>query len=219
MKKISLIALALSTSLAMFAQNENVTKMATATRFGLKAGVNLAKLRPSAFGSNEPSTNLKTTFGGGAFVNIPLGTGGFSVQPEALYSRQGSKMTQTTTVGTQTTTSSFEQDLGYINVPVMLQWKSAGGFFVETGPQAGFLIHAQQEGPGNDQETENKDMMKPFDFAWGAGIGYLSRIGLAIGARYNHGFRNVLDNDADENPSLRNSVVNIGLAWHFGAGK
>ena len=215
MKKISFIALALSTSLAVFAQNENVTKMAIAPRFGIKAGANLAKLRPSSYGGNEPSTNMKTTFGGGAFVNIPLGTGGVAVQPEVLYSRQGSKMKQT--VGT--TTSSFEQDLGYINVPVMLQWKSAGGFYVETGPQAGFLIHAQQEGPGNNAETENKDSFKPFDFAWGAGLGYLSRIGLAVGARYNHGFRNVLDNDADQNPSLRNSVVNAYLAWHFGAGK
>ena len=219
MKKISFIVFALSIGLATVAQNENVTPMAVKTRFGIKAGVNLAKLRPSAYGANEPQTNFKSTFNAGALVNIPLGTGGFAVQPEAMYSRQGSKMKVTTTVGTVTTTNSIEQDLGYINVPVMLQWKSAGGFYVEAGPQAGFLIAAQQEGPADNAETENKEMFKPFDFSVGAGVGFLSRIGLGIGARYNHGFRNVLDNDADQNPSLRNSVVNIGLQYHFGAAK
>ena len=219
MKKISFIVFALSIGLVTFAQNENVTPMAVKTRFGIKAGVNLAKLRPSDFATNEPQTNFKSSFNAGALVNIPLGTGGFAVQPEAMYSRQGSKMKQTTTVGTVTTTNSIEQDFGYINVPVMLQWKSAGGFYVEAGPQAGFLIAAQQEGPGNNAETENKESFKPFDFSVGAGLGFLSRIGLGIGARYNHGFRNVLDNDGDNNPSLRNSVVNIGLQWHFGAAK
>jgi len=221
MKKISSIALVLITSLAVSAQTETSkpTPMAVTTRFGIKAGVNLAKLRPSDFSTNEPETNLKTTFGGGAFVNIPLGTGGLAVQPEVMYSRQGSKVSQTMTVGSTTSTYNYEQDLGYITIPVMLQWKSAGGFYVETGPQPGFLIAAQQEGPGTDTETENKDMMRGFDFSWGAGIGFLSRVGLGIGARYNHGFTNVLDNDGDNNPSLRNSVANIYLSWSFGAGK
>src|SRR5215213_6533572 len=224
MKKISFIALALSTSLGMYAQNnQNVTPMAIAPRFGIKAGVNLAKLRPSAFSSaEEPSTNLKTTAHAGAFVNIPLSTGGFAIQPEIVYSRQGSKVSQKTTVGTVTSTTAYEQDLDYINVPIMLQWKSAGGFFVETGPQAGFLIKGQQEGPGTNNESNNKESFDKMDFGWGAGLGFLSRIGLGIGARYNHGFRNIKNDESTTTTqygALRNSVVNIGLAWHFGAGK
>ena len=58
MKKISFIVFALSIGLVTFAQNENVTPMAVNTRFGIKAGVNLAKLRPSDFATNEPQTNL-----------------------------------------------------------------------------------------------------------------------------------------------------------------
>ena len=71
----------------------------------------------------------------------------------------------------------------------------------------------------NEDGTENKESFKPFDFSAGVGVGFLSRIGLGVGARYNHGFRNVLDNDGDNNPYLRNSVVNIGLQYHFGAAK
>ncbi len=222
MKKISLMALALSVSLALFAQeNVNRTPMPNKTYFGIKGGVNLAKLRPSDYTANEPSTNLKTTAHAGLLVRIPVSAnGGFAVQPELLYNRQGSKMKTTTTVGTVTTESTYEQDLSYVSVPVMLQWKSAGGFYVETGPQASFLIVAQQEGPGNNNETDNKDQMEKFDFSWGAGLGYMSRMGLGIGARYNHGFTNVLEETSTTGDArLRNSVVQIGLTWLFGANK
>lgn len=222
MKKISLFALALSSSLAMFAQdNVNTTPMAVKTYFGIKGGVNLAKLRTDNYPTSDPKTNLKTTAHAGVFVNIPLNTNGtFALQPELLYSRQGSKMKTTTTVGTVTTTNSFEQDLGYIALPIMLQAKTKGGFFVETGPQAAYLIHAQQEGPGNNAETENKDSFDNFDVSWGLGLGYMTRIGLGIGARYNHGLTNILEEgNNDDGPELKNTVINIGLTWMFGAHK
>ena len=221
MKKISLIALALGTSVVMFAQDNNPNRnpLPAKTYFGIKGGVNLAKLRPSDYAANEPSTNLKTTAHAGLLVRIPLSAdGGFAVQPELLYNRQGSKMRTTTTVGTVTTTNTYEQDLGYVSVPVMLQWKSTGGFYVEAGPQASFLIAAQQEGPGTDNETENKDEMEKFDFSAGVGLGFMSRMGLGIGARYNHGFTNVLEETSTTGDArLRNSVVQIGLTWLFGA--
>ncbi|HEU4469910.1 MAG TPA: porin family protein [Flavisolibacter sp.] len=222
MKKISLFALALTTSLAMYAQNENVAPMAIKPRFGIKAGANLAKLRPQNYpNGTELETNLHTSVHAGFLANIPFGTGGFALQPEVLYSGQGSKMSQMTTVGTVTTETKYEQDLSYLTVPIMLQWKSRGGFFVETGPQVGFLLNAQAEGPGSTN-TDNEDAFENFDFSWGAGIGYLSRIGLGIGARYNHGISNILTNEVNTGggePELKNSVINIGLFWHFGAGK
>src|SRR5215216_833177 len=102
MKKISLIALALSTGLGVFAQDSQPTPMAVKTRFGIKGGVNLAELKTANYPATDPETNLKTTAYAGALVNIPFGTGGLAIQPEILYSRQGSKMQQTTTIGTVT---------------------------------------------------------------------------------------------------------------------
>jgi hypothetical protein len=222
MKKISLFALAFSSSMALFAQeNVNRTPMAVKPYFGIKGGVNLSKLRPDNYSSMEPSTNLKTTAHAGVLVNIPLNaTGTFAVQPELLYSRQGSKMKTTTTIGTVTTTNAYEQDLGYIALPIMLQARTLGGFYVETGPQAAYLINAQQEGPGSNSETENKASFDNFDLSWGLGLGYMTRMGLGIGARYNHGLTNTLEEgDADDGPELKNSVINIGLKWYFGANK
>jgi hypothetical protein len=224
MKKISLIALAFTTGTALFAQTSKPTPMAVATRFGIKAGVNLAEFRANGYSSgSQPDNNMKTSMNGGFFVNVPLGTNGLSVQPEVMYSGQGSKMSVKTTVGTVTTTSTYEQDLSYINVPIMLQWKSQGGFLIETGPQAGFLVRAQQDGPGS-ATTDNKDNFDKFDFSWGAGLGYLSRIGLGINARYNLGLSNTLDdgggnNSSNDGPELKNKVIQIGLFWNFGAGK
>ncbi|HWJ91936.1 MAG TPA: porin family protein, partial [Flavisolibacter sp.] len=116
-----------------------------------------------------------------------------------------------------------EQDLGYINLPIMLQWKSQGGFFVETGPQAGYLVRAKLES-GNTTSVDNKDNYDKFDFSWGAGLGYLSRIGLGINARYNLGLSNVIEdnggnNSSNDGPELKNKVIQIGLFWQFGAGK
>jgi hypothetical protein len=198
--------------------------MAVKTRFGIKAGVNLAEMRANGYASGmQPEMNLKTSMNGGFFVNVPLGTNGLAVQPEVMYSGQGAKMSTKTTVGTVTTTNTFEQDLSYINVPVMLQWKSKGGFLVETGPQAGFLVRAQQDGPG-DATTDNKDNFDKFDFSWGAGLGYLSRVGLGITARYNLGLSNTIEdgggnNSANDGPELKNKVIQIGLIYHFGANK
>jgi hypothetical protein len=221
MKKISLFGLALTASLVMFAQNyEKPTPMAVKTRFGIKAGVNLAELMTKGYPSGfEPGTQMKTSMHGGFFVNVPVGTGGLAVQPEILYSGAGSKITSTSG-GLNPTTQNYEQDLRYIAVPVMLQWKSTGGIMVELGPQAAYLIQAKQDGPG-ETKTDNKSSFDKFDFSAGAGIGYLSRIGLGIGARYNWGFRNILDDGGNSNNTakLKNQVINIGLSWYFGAGK
>lgn len=83
MKKISFIALVLSTGVVAFAQKS------FSPTFGIKAGVNLAQFRTNDFPSGSaPDVNRKTSAHGGVFMNAPLGTGGFAIQPELLYSRQ-----------------------------------------------------------------------------------------------------------------------------------
>jgi hypothetical protein len=103
----------------------------------------------------------------------------------------------------------------------MAQLQTAGGFFVEVGPQFGFMISSKMDmETGNDPDIE--DYVKKTDVAAAAGIGYLSRVGLGLNARYTHGFSNVWN--ADDSPSqpqyeISNRVVSIGLTYHFGANK
>jgi hypothetical protein len=220
MKKISFVALALSAGMMALTQ----TTSTFSPSFGIKAGVNLAQFRTNNFPSGtEPDMSRKTSAHGGVFMSAPLGTGGFAIQPELLYSRQGSKVKQTTTIGTVMQTSEYDQELNYITLPIMLQWKTTGGVFIETGPQPGYLIKAQQDGPGST-ETDNKSSFDKFDLSWGAGLGYLSKIGLGIGARYNYGLTNTVEdgggnNSSNDGPELKNSVIQVALSWRFGANK
>lgn len=222
MKKISLFTFLIGTSLALFAQNTNTTTTGT-PRFGLKGGVNLATLElDDDTPSTEFNTNLKTSFNLGAFVNLPLG-GNLRLQPEVVYSGQGSKVSQKTTVGAgATTTTPFEYEFHYINVPVMVQLKTPGGFFVEAGPQLGFLIGAKQDmQTGTDPDI--KDLIKKTDFGAGAGLGYMSNMGLGIGARYMHGFSNVWNSDkapaSQKNTQVSNRTIAFSLLYQFGANK
>ncbi|HUC82172.1 MAG TPA: porin family protein [Flavisolibacter sp.] len=204
MKKISLFVLALCTSAAVFAQDTQPqlrTPMERKVRFGIRAGANFASVNMSDV-PNGPEINTKTSLHGGVFVNAPLG-GMFAIQPGVEYGGQGAKVKQGT--------ANAEWDLHYVNVPIMFQWKSAGGFLLETGPQAGFLVGAKAD------DVDVKDQFDTFDFTWGAGLGYLSRIGLGVNARYNLGINNIVNDEAGLDGKIKNNVIQVGLVYHFGA--
>lgn len=220
MKKMSVLAFAVTMSAAVFAQETQPQLRAPRMNkvvFGLDAGVNLARLDANEgdfTAGTLPSTNNKTAFHVGAFVNIPVG-GMFSLKPQVTYSKQGSKLR----VGS----TDFEEDLDYIYVaPVALSLMTKGGFMVETGPQLGFLLSGSRENTSNNSSVDVKNMRKTTDFVWSGGIGYMSSVGLGVHARYNHGFSNVLnaDNDANQGAGkLQNRVIQLGLMYHFGGHK
>lgn len=219
MKKISLIALALFTGLAVFSQDQPQlrTEMARTTFFGVKAGANWAKFDVDEYpGVN---VNMKTSLHAGIFLNMPLGST-FNFQPELLYNGVGSKMKVTTSVGGVSTTQPWEQDLSYISLPLMFQFRTPGGFFVELGPQPSLLMSAKMEGPDGDED--NKDSYDKFDLAINGGLGYTTRVGFGVHARYSYGVTNILEdgggnNSPNDGPELKNRVLQVGLHYMFGA--
>jgi hypothetical protein len=239
MKKVSLLTLVITAGLAATAQNTSTstpigsqqaqtpqlrTPMAIKTRFGIKAGINEATLSAKEFATTTvPSTTSKTSYHVGAFVNIPLGTM-FKLQPELVFSSQGSKMQETINTTAGSRTFNYEEDLHYINLPVMFQLQTPVGFVVETGPQFSYLIDAKQKGQSSisTEEKTNLDAYRDnFDIAWGVGVGYLTRVGLGIGARYNYGIRNIVHETESTGDigELRNRVLQVGLTYQFGANK
>jgi hypothetical protein len=198
------------------------TAMAVEPRFGIKGGVNMANLEmDDEVTTTEFKTTGKTSFHFGLFANIPLG-GTLRFQPELVYSAQGAKVRETTP-GVSAGQGTYEMDLHYLNVPLMLQIQSPSGFNFEFGPQVGFLVNAERDYDSTQTNPDIKDFMKKTDVGVGAGIGYLSRIGLGLTARYNYGFSNVFNGDeapaADKTKEFSMRTLQIGLIYHFGAHK
>ncbi|RYY82861.1 MAG: PorT family protein, partial [Chitinophagaceae bacterium] len=207
------------------------TEMSRATRFGLAAGVNLAKFHMSGAPAGITYSNtMKTSMYGGAFVNIPLG-GIFRLQPGVFYQGMGSKISRTDAVtgggATVSTTTSQEQDLHYLSVPLTIQIVPGhNGFFLEVGPQIGYLFTGKVEnttpGSANNTNTFNKSFYDKTDFGVHGGLGYITRIGFGFEAKYYSGFTNVYKDASSGGTNgmvARNRAWQFGIFYHFGAAK
>ena len=182
-------------------------------QFGIKAGINQAVLD----GQNiNMDTDYKTTYHVGAFVRLPV-LGPLSIQPEVLYSLQGSEF--------KSAVSNYDTKLHYLNIPVLAHVK-VGPVYVEGGPQFGVLLGARENGtlrlsaadgygPVNRGADNN---YKKGDFALAAGAG-LELGSLILGVRYTAGLNNINDvadlNGAND-PRLKNRVLQASVGIKFG---
>ena len=165
---------------------------------GLKAGLNISNLNEEA---NTVNFSSKPGFHGGGLAHIHL-TDKFAIQPEVVFSTQGAKR--------DNANPEQKLNLGYINVPVLVQYMFSNGFRLETGPQFGFLMSAKSE--IGDVEFNVKDDYKTFDFSWTAGLGYISPSGFGADARYNLGLTNIRENSTND---LNNRVFQVGIFYQF----
>jgi hypothetical protein len=166
MKKI-LLTVVIASGALFTAKAQDVT-------FGVKGGLNIAKL------TNSNDTKVRPSIYIGGLVNIAFNES-FSIQPELLYSGQGNKYD----IGNTNTT--VTDKVNYITTPVMAQYHIVPEFYLEAGPQLGFLV-ASKVKSGN-VTLDVKDETKSVDFGLGFGLGYQFPIGLGIGARYMFGLR------------------------------
>ena len=179
-------------------------------KFGVKLGGNFYTLGGDDTKNSDVKSKVGFNFGG--LANIPV-TEHFSVQPELTYSIQGTQLDNYG--GTNGDRINF--NLNYINVPVMLQFTSDGGFYGELGPQVGFLVTAKEDYKiGNTSgDIDVKDSFKGIDFSVNAGIGYKSKGGFGVGGRYNVGLSNIADTP---NGDLKNRGFQVNIFYMFGQG-
>jgi hypothetical protein len=196
MKKIILGFAFIASVVAVKAQD------AAGPAFGIKAGANFANLKASS-GDDDESMDMKIGFHVGGFVNIPIGET-FAFQPELVYSAEGAKESEDD--------DELKINLGYINVPLLLQY-NASGFFAETGPQVGFLLSAKSKFDigGDETETDIKDELKGTAFSWVVGLGFKTQSGFGVGARYNLGLSNIVDTDDDDAGKLKSNVIQVSI--------
>ncbi|WP_294298634.1 porin family protein [uncultured Chryseobacterium sp.] len=233
MKKL-ILGMALAAGSMAFAQTTTGMSSSSPVKFGVKAGINISSISKDGY----DDAKSKVGFAGGVFANIPVSEM-FSVQPEVMYSQMGSKVSSSssgTVLGNNvTSTSSATLNLDYVTIPVMLQFRATPAFYIEAGPEFGFLTSAKTKdarttvvnGSTSTTTSESgdvKDYFSGFNMGVGLGLGYDITPNFGISARYVAGFTDInkKDNNTNGNTSLqndgnknRNNTFQGGLYFKF----
>ncbi len=160
----------------------------TKVNVGIKGGLNVYNIHTNSSSKYDP----KAGFHLGLLGHIHLARQ-LAFQPELTYSLQGA---QYTTLGVDTRVR-----LGYINMPLLLQYMFNNGFRLQAGPQIGFLVNAKNK--TGSVESNIKDDMKKVDFAFGLGIGYVHPpSGIGIDARYNIGLSDISKTNSSKSTNM-----------------
>ncbi|RYU83806.1 porin family protein [Hymenobacter persicinus] len=203
MKKIYL-TLAACVCATGLAQAQNTVQV------GVRAGANWANndaTRKQYYTREESAPHPQLGFMGGIFATYQL-TSWLSVQPELLYSRQGTAFSGFYGGGGGGSSIFYALDkhrikLDYLELPVLVQ---AGGkrLFGELGMQAGFLVGTRDEvttyrGSSPYSYTEySPESFERWQCNAVAGLGVKLPHSLALTVRYSYGLRHVLKQLTEE---------------------
>lgn len=172
-------------------------KIMNKLEFGIKAGTNV-----SNFNNFGLPTDPLIGFHGGLTVSYKF-TDHLMVQQDFLFSTQGAKL-KGGVLGRQ------DLKLSYFLVPITLKYRTSSGFYVEAGAQAGIKVKEQVVG------FTGTDFAKKVDVAAVGGIGYQSKMGLGIGARYVYGLSKVGDvGNIFVNNDFKNTTIQASLFYVF----
>lgn len=161
-------------------------------QFGVKGGVNFANYTNGEIEGVD--FNQVTSYHFGLVTELKL-LENLSIQPELLYSTQGSELEG---FGEQ-----IKNELGYISLPVMAKfYLTNNGLSIEAGPQFSFLVSERNEIDSSDTNT--------FDFGLGGGLSYKITDGLFISGRYIAGLTEV-KKDAD----AKNALIQFSVGYMF----
>ena len=176
--------------------------------FGMKGGLNVAN--QNFDGDGAPSTSSLIGFHIGGFVDVKI-SDKFSIQPELLYSTQGTELNW---LNDGVTINSFK--LAYINIPVMAKYYASEKFSLEAGPQIGFLTSAKVNGTsgGTTVDVDAKRFFNSTDFGINFGAGYDFTKKISAGIRYNLGLFNIGSNEfVSDGDKITNSVFSISVGY------
>jgi hypothetical protein len=199
-------------------------------QYGIKGGLNISELLSSnggimyVDGQAQVARNFPLAgVNAGVFASDSLSKK-LSLQPEILFSAQG---TRDRPQSGYSITATERSRFNWINIPVLIKYHIPSGFFIETGPQVGFLVSAKiSEFVVGSRYTDFffiRDQYKLADFGWALGTGYVSSYNLGFDIRYVQGFTNIsnvsasgMQNVPVQSGGVRNSVFQIGLFYLFG---
>jgi len=218
MKKTILLSLLFLSTTSIFAQDNRI-------RFGVKGGLNGSTVTGrEIFDSNTP----RISFHIGGVVEIPLNAK-FSIQPELLYSRQGSRFGLVNEIrqGPNDLPFLFDVDFDfnydYLTIPILFKYNISERFRAGVGPQIDYLLNAksidnffEQIGEGSETEIDVKEGLNDFSVSMKASLTYELENGLFFEFAYSlsvtkiNKFSGPLDNK-----NQRNSVFQLSTGYKF----
>jgi hypothetical protein len=170
--------------------------------FGVKGGLNISTIT----NADVDGVNTKSLVGFhvGFFGEFMI-SNKFAIQPEVLYSAQGTEL--------EFEGISGDLKLDYITIPVMAKYYVADAFSLELGPQIGFLVSAKAKSDGESEDV--KDELKSTDVSLNFGLGYDITQNFMIGARYSLGLTRLQDELIPGEDESKNSVFQISVGYKF----
>ena len=171
---------------------------------GLKGGPNFAKLDVNS----SPNQNYKnrTGFHGGAFFLVKVSKIG--IQPEVLFSKQGSNFTLNT--------SDYKSNFDYVNIPIMIKLYTVAGINLQLGPQIGFLASSGGSAISTTNSVSSaidasKSLYKKSDLSAAFGVGWDLPFGLMIEGRYILGLSKIQDDPGLD--ATKNQVIQVSVGY------
>lgn len=200
MKKLVLIAsfIALGTT-ASFAQS--------AAKFGVKAGLNVSNIT----GSDSRDQDSRLSFNGGLVAELPV-SDRFSIQPEVIYSAQGSTIAAIDEDNFLDIDENVEYQLDYVKVPLLAKIYLSDGLSLQAGPSFNFLVNEEidYQPVSNGGDVNIVNGANTFELGTAAGLEYQFDSGFFIQGRYTRGFSRIYDN-----VNAYNYAVQAGVGYTF----
>jgi hypothetical protein len=189
--------------------------------FGIKTGMNIGKFTP-----NKNSIDYKYKFGfyAGGFMNISLQEK-LEFQPELLFALQGSRvLVKGLNIPnfdfngnpiSNSNTYDFEYEINEltISIPLIVKVFLSNQFYLESGPQIGFIIErslnsSQQILDGEDDSFIIRESDDSFDFGVSLGLGYKVSERVNLNSRLYSGL-------IKRDDKIKSFVMNIGIEYNL----
>lgn len=177
-------------------------------KYGVKAGLVSANQNWDAGGfSISPDAKMGAALG--VFVKFEVSEK-FAVQPELLYVMKGAKLDAG--IFDEEMTGDMKLKANYLSIPVIAKYYF-GGFNIQAGPTFDFLMSANSEYDGEDEDI--KDELKGMDLGLAFGAGYDLPAGIGFDLRYIIGLSDINGSDDMEGVEIKNKCLMITLSYAF----
>ncbi|MDL2241381.1 PorT family protein [Bacteroidales bacterium OttesenSCG-928-L03] len=206
-------------------------------KFGVKGGLNVSEVSGydkfykslnGIFGESSTGLNEKSKSGYhlGVMMQADIPATDFFIQPELLFSNQGSKLEMSVNlgaVGLDKITTTRADNLNYLQLPIYAGYRIDLGTGLElilaAGPYFSYGVYAS-----NDEFKKNGGLVKLDRFDMGlsfmGGIQLNDKMQITVG--YDWGVKNIADSDKWDSgesniklPSIRNRNLKLSVGYFF----